>query len=90
MNFDNLTSLYAYFDNLVEQEVDADILFASSYIRGFVALAAAELGDEQQPLSINLAKKISEQLTSAKSELNPQDQVIVNNYWQSLLPAFTY
>lgn len=90
MNFDNLTSLYQYFDNLAEQDVDADILFASSYLRGFIALSAADIGDEQQVLTRQLAETVTQQLVDAKAELTPQDQVIVNNYWQNLLPAFSH
>ncbi|MFD2166249.1 YfcL family protein [Thalassotalea euphylliae] len=89
MKFENLTALYEYFDNLVMEDADADTLFASSYLRGFIALAASETGTEQQALSSSLAEKVSEQVRDAKSELSPQDQLIVHNYWQSLLPAFT-
>ncbi|MCH2056333.1 MAG: YfcL family protein [Thalassotalea sp.] len=89
MKFNNLTELYAYFDELAFQDADADTLFASSYIRGFIALAAANLGDESQALSTALSSDVSEQLVSAKSELSPQDQILVQNYWQSLQPAFS-
>ena len=88
MKFENLTSLYHHFDQLVENEADADTLFASSYVKGFIALVASQLGDESQPLTTQLADLVSEQLAGAKSELTPQDQVIVNNYWQSLMESF--
>ncbi|NMP31247.1 YfcL family protein [Thalassotalea sp. M1531] len=90
MNFENLTALYHYFDQLADHEEDDDLLFASSYIRGFIALSASELGNESQPLSAQLAGNVSEQLASSKHELTPQDQVLVNNYWQQLLPSFKY
>ncbi|WP_448213361.1 YfcL family protein [Colwellia sp. MEBiC06753] len=88
MFIENLTGLYHYFDQLAEHDADADTLFASSYIRGFIALIASDLGDESQPLSTALAKAVSAKLAEAKTELTPQDQVIVANYWQSLLPQF--
>jgi hypothetical protein len=80
----NLVELYQYFDELVEQEADSDILFASSYIRGFIALVSSEFGDENQLLTIQLFECVSEGLSKAKTELTPQDSVIVNNYWLSL------
>ncbi len=87
-NFADLAELYQYFDVLAEQDADADILFASSYVRGFVSLAACDFGDEAQKLTLPLAKNISDNLESAKTELSPQDRLIVNQYWQSLLPNF--
>mgnify|MGYP000150326767 CR=1 FL=1 len=84
MKAKNLVELYQYFDELVEQEADSDILFASSYIRGFIALVAAQFGDENQLLNAALFERVSEELSKAKTELTPQDGVIVNNYWLSL------
>ncbi len=79
-----LSDFYQYLDNLFEQNVDSDILFASGYLRGFISLSAANFGDEQQLLSLPLIEMISEKLTQAKAELSPQDQVIVQNFWLSL------
>jgi len=84
MKFENLASLYQYFDQLAEQDANSDILFASSYIRGFIGLSASNFGDEQQALSLALAEDISEQLHQARAELTPQDRAIVNQYWQEL------
>ncbi len=84
MNISTLAELYAYFDDLVTQDCSNDDLFASSYIRGFIALAATEFGDEGQPLSIVLADSVNEKLNAARSELTPEDKVIVNNYWLSI------
>lgn len=80
--------LYQYFDELVFNDADADILFASSYIKGFIALEAVDFGDESQALSAALADKVSISLTENKTELTPQDQTIVNNYWLSLQALF--
>ena len=88
MKFTNLSELYEYFDQLAMNDADADVLFASSYIRGFISLAAANFGDDSQTLSDELAGQISSQIAEAKSELSPQDQAIVNNYWQQLIPFF--
>jgi hypothetical protein len=84
VNVNNLKELYQYFDELVEQEADSDTLFASSYIRGFIALVAAQFGDENQKISAELCQCVSEELSKAKTELTPQDSAIVNNYWLSL------
>lgn len=83
-----VAELYAYFDQLVDQEADADVLFASSYLRGFIALAASEYGDENQSLSSALAESITQQLHDARSELTPDDRQLVNRYWQTLTPSF--
>jgi hypothetical protein len=84
VNVKNLVELYQYFDELVEQEADSDILFASSYIRGFIALVSSQFGDENQSLSAELFECVSKELSNAKTELTPQDGVIVNNYWLNL------
>ncbi|WP_286262661.1 YfcL family protein [Thalassotalea atypica] len=92
-----LAELYQHLDQLVDNNQDensdsgniADILFASSYIRGFIALEAANFGDEQQMLSVNLANTVTEQLEKSRSELTPQDQQIVSNYWHQLKQQFT-
>lgn len=88
MQFQTLAKLYQYFDDLAEQETSSDELFASSYIRGFIGLSASEFGDEQQTLSIALANTVSEKLYEARAELTPQDRVIVNEYWQEMIPIF--
>ena len=88
MQFETLAKLYQYFDDLAEQETSSDELFASSYIRGFIGLSASEFGDEQQTLSIALANTVSEKLYDARAELTLQDRVIVNQYWQELMPIF--
>lgn len=88
MTFENLTALYHYFDSLAEQDADSDILFATSYIRGFISLAASEYGSEEQALSLQLANDITEKLHEARTELSPQDKVIVNQYWDELKVSF--
>lgn len=84
MKAKNLVELYQCFDELVEQEADSDTLFASSYIRGFIALVSSQFGDEEQLLNVELFERVSEELSKAKTELTPQDGVIVNNYWLNL------
>jgi len=100
MKTKTLADLYQYFDQLVDGEIEyqaqaqeplielADVLFASSYIRGFVALEAVNFGDEQQLLSVTLADKVSDKLAEAKNELTPQDQQIVSNFWHTLKRQF--
>jgi len=79
-----ICELYQYLDSLFEQEVDSDTLFASGYLRGFISLAAANGGDEQQFISVLIIDNISEKLAQAKTELSPQDHVIVQNFWLTL------
>ena len=86
--FENLTALYQYFDELVENDADADTLFASSYLRGFISLAGSEYGGEEQPLTVQLAENIDHKLHDARRELSPQDKVIVNQFWQHTKMAF--
>jgi hypothetical protein len=88
MQFENLTALYHYLDEQVAQDVSADELFAGSYLRGFISLAGSEFGEESQVLSKALANSISEKLQAARTELNPQDRQIVQDYWQHLQIAF--
>lgn len=89
MQFENLTALYHYLDEQVAQDVSADELFAGSYLRGFISLASSEYGDESQAPSQQLADNISEKLQAARTELNPQDRQIVQDYWLHLQQAFS-
>ena len=90
MEIKNLAELYAHLDDLVCQDVSSDDLFASSYLRGFISLAASQFGDESQPLAKTLAEDIAKRVEEAKTELTPADRVIVNNYWQTLQTLFIH
>ena len=90
MEINKLAELYQYLDDLVCQDVSSDELFASSYLRGFISLAASEFGDESQLLAQPLAEDISKRVDEAKTELTPADRVIVNNYWQQLKTYFKH
>lgn len=83
-NINTINDLYDHLDSLFEQDVDSDTLFASGYLRGFISLASASSGDEQQVISAALINNITEKLADAKTELNPQDNAIVQNYWLTL------
>ena len=83
----SVNELYLYLDSLFEQDVDSDTLFASGYLRGFISLSATDFGDEQQLISAALIKIISEKLSQAKTELSPQDNAIVQNFWLDLQQA---
>ena len=80
----SLTDLYEYFDGLFDQNVDEDTLFASSYIRGFIAVEATAFGDDEQKLSTQLFNAVTDKMAQAKTELSPQDNAIVHNFWLSL------
>lgn len=83
-----LVELYQHLDDIVENDASPDDLFASSYIRGFIALSASEFGDESQTLSAEFASSIEAKILEAKTECTPQDQLIVQQYWLSLKSHF--
>jgi len=85
-----VADIYQYLDNLFERDVDADTLFAGGYLRGFISLSATDFGDEQQTISEALLTEVSSKLHQAKSELSPQDHVIVNNFWLTMQNEFRY
>jgi hypothetical protein len=82
-----VSDLYQHLDSLFDQNVDSDTLFASGYLRGFISLAVVNGGDEYQLISTKLIDNITEKLASAKTELSPQDNVIVQNFWLGLQEA---
>ncbi len=84
-----LTDLYHYFDSLFDQEVSQDTLFASSYVRGFIAVEAVNFGDDNQPLTQQLYQQVLAKITAAKSELSQQDQTIVTNFYDLLQSEFS-
>ena len=79
-----VAGLYLYLDNLFDQDVDADILFASGYLRGFISLAATRYGNDDQAITKELIEATTLRLNQAKTELSPQDHVIVINFWLQL------
>ena len=90
MNISTLGQLYQYFDDMVCQDCSSDELFASSYLRGFIALAACQFGDDKQLLSLALADDVSDKVSAARTELTPQDREIVNHYWFGLKQVFIH
>lgn len=88
-NVETLEQLFGYFDGLIELDCD-DQLFASSYLRGFLEVAAVEFGTLAQPLSIALYSQVDAQLNAAQSELSEQDKTFVNNFWHTLKPMFIH
>ncbi|WP_160173522.1 YfcL family protein [Thalassotalea sp. ND16A] len=85
----SLALLCQYFDSIIDLDND-DLLFASSYLRGFIEVAAVEFGDDQQLLCRDLAAIISQQLAAASAELNVEDKTHVDEFWQSISPLFCY
>ena len=79
-----LEQLYLYLDSLFEQDVDSDTLFASGYLRGLIASAATDFVEEKKPVTPALIQGVSDKIRATKSELSPQDSVIVSNFWLSL------
>ncbi|WNC67455.1 YfcL family protein [Thalassotalea nanhaiensis] len=87
-NVENLEQLFCYFDGLIELDCD-DQLFASSYLRGFLEVAAVEFGHQQQPLSTNLYSYVDKQILAAQDELSAPDQAIVVEFWRAIKPMFS-
>jgi len=85
-----VAELYQYLDNLFEQDIDSDTLFAGGYLRGFISLVATEFGDESQAISAVLVEGVSQQLAQAKAELSPQDHAIVTNFWLLIQQKVTF
>jgi len=83
-----LIDLYTYFDSLFDEDDNQDLLFASSYVRGFIAVAAVEFGDDEQVLSSRLYQQVAEKIQQARTELSPQDRKIVNDFYQHLAIFF--
>ena len=79
-----VADLYLYLDTLFDQDIDADTLFASGYLRGFISLVATGFGDEKQAITSTLIDAVTLKLKTAKSELSPQDSAIVDNFWLKL------
>ena len=88
MKSKTLTNLYQYFDNLFEEDASADTLFASSYVRGFIAVEAVKFGNDEQILTAQLYQQVSDKISAAKTELSPQDRVFVDNFYQQLVSFF--
>jgi hypothetical protein len=88
-SINTVSELYLHLDSLFDQDVDSDTLFASGYLRGFISLASANGEDEQQLISLSLINNITEALIEAKTELSPQDNIIVQNFWLTLQAKIT-
>jgi len=87
-NIVTVAELYQYLDDLFDQDVNSDTLFASGYLRGFISLSATDFGEEQQLISSALINGISEKLAQAKAELSSQDYLIVQNFWFEIQDKF--
>lgn len=80
-NLHTVADVYQHLDGLFDQEVDSDTLFASGYLRGLFSSAVSEFEDEKQEISTAIIQGVSDKLTKAKTELSPQDNAIVQNFW---------
>ncbi len=80
-NLQTVAEVYQHLDSLFDQDVDSDTLFASGYLRGLFSSAVSQFSDEKQALSADIIQEVSDKLVSAKKELSPQDNAIVQNFW---------
>jgi len=76
-----IANVYQYLDSLFDQDVDSDTLFASGYLRGLFSSAVSDFSDEKQEISTAIVQAVTDKLASAKTELSPQDNAIVQNFW---------
>jgi hypothetical protein len=76
-----VADLYQHLDSLFDQDIDNDTLFASGYLRGLFSSAVSPTLGEQQEMSVELTQTVTDKLAKARTELSPQDNAIVQNYW---------
>lgn len=86
-NLHTIADVYQYLDSLFDQDIDSDTLFASGYLRGLFSSAVSQFADEEQILSIAIIEDVNDKLAKTKTELNPQDNAIVQNFWLVLQQA---
>ena len=86
-NLHTVADLYQHLDSLFDQDVDNDTLFASGYLRGLFSSAVSPTLGEQQNISAELIQSVTDKLAKAKTELSPQDNAIVQNFWLALQQA---
>ncbi|RDL31309.1 hypothetical protein DA099_09060 [Photobacterium damselae] len=76
--------LLQYIDDSIDTATD-DELFAGGYLRGHISLAAAECeASGINDIEVMKAKIIAD-IDKARSELSPQDFVLVQSYINELL-----
>ncbi len=80
-NLQTVAEVYQHLDSLFDKDVDSDTLFASGYLRGLFSSAVSDFSDEKQAISADIIQTVSDKLASAKTELTPQDNAIVQNFW---------
>ncbi|GAA4872321.1 YfcL family protein [Ferrimonas pelagia] len=61
-----------------------DEVFASGYLQGHFAVVLSQLEQNEAPTLDGLQAKMADVLGAAKSELSPQDLVLIQNAWQQL------
>lgn len=83
-NLNTVADVYQHLDGLFDQDIDSDTLFASGYLRGLFSSAVSQFSDEKQELSTEIIQTVTEKLANAKTELSPQDNAIVQNFWLAL------
>jgi len=86
-NLHTVADVYQHLDGLFDQDIDSDTLFASGYLRGLFSSAVSQFEDEKQEISTAIIQAVSDKLTKAKTELSPQDNAIVQNFWLALQQA---
>jgi hypothetical protein len=83
-NLQTIADVYQYLDSLFDQDIDSDTLFASGYLRGLFSSAVSDFSDEKQEISTAIVQAVTDKLANAKTELSPQDNAIVQNFWITL------
>ncbi|MEF1206830.1 YfcL family protein [Photobacterium damselae] len=76
--------LLQYIDDSIDAATN-DELFAGGYLRGHISLAAAECELNGLTDLASMKDKIVDAVEQSKSELTPQDYVLVQRYINELL-----
>ncbi|HIF9435010.1 TPA: YfcL family protein [Photobacterium damselae] len=76
--------LLQYIDDSIDTATD-DELFAGGYLRGHISLAAAECEASGINDTEVMKAKIIADIDKARSELSPQDYILVKGYINKLL-----
>ncbi|WIG69251.1 YfcL family protein [Photobacterium damselae] len=81
--------LLQYIDDSIDTATD-DELFAGGYLRGHISLAAAECeASGIDDIEVMKAKIIAD-IDKARSELSPQDFILVSKYIEKILVHYQY
>ena len=80
--------LYSWIENAIESGSD-DQMFATGYLQGHIAVVLSQFEQENYVSLEKLDQAMQDCLQENKSELEPQDYLLVQSVWQSIHHYFT-